>query len=239
MTLKLSRNAIEQFTRCPRCFYLQRKLGVQPPFSFPLTLANATDALLKQEFDRVRATGESHQLWTREGLNVRAFQHDNIEVWRSNFKGIRIQHEATGAEIFGAVDDLWLNLDTQTLHVVDYKSTSKQGDPTLDTTWAASYRRQLEIYQWLFWKAGFLVHPTAYILYVNGSKSTPFYNAGGIGLMQFSTTLHAVVGDTSWIDSSINRAVDCLNSHELPNSNPNCDNCRYFAQRARYTIVTK
>ncbi|MEK9848471.1 MAG: hypothetical protein VW445_11720 [Rhodospirillaceae bacterium] len=34
----------------------------------PLTLAVATDALLKNEFDAVRVTGAGHPLWEREGL---------------------------------------------------------------------------------------------------------------------------------------------------------------------------
>jgi hypothetical protein len=84
--LKLSRTGIEQHIRCPRCFYLQRKLKLKPPESIPLTLAVVVDALLKNEFDVVRATGESHPLWQRENLNVRAFQHENIDLWRSNTK---------------------------------------------------------------------------------------------------------------------------------------------------------
>lgn len=239
MQITLSRNAIEQYMRCPRCFYLQRKLGVQPPFSFPLTLANATDALLKREFDRVRETGDVHPLWVREGLNVVAFKHPEIEAWRNNRKGIRVTHEATGAEIFGAVDDLWANLDCGDLHVVDYKSTSKQGTPSLDTPWASSYKRQLEMYSWMFTQAGWDVNPLAYILYVNGSKTSAFYNSEGLGLMEFTTTLCTHKCNISWVSDMITRAVECLESAELPNLSESCDNCRYFNERARYTIVTK
>lgn len=235
----LSRNAIEQYLKCPRCFYLQRKLEVQPPFSFPLTLANATDALLKREFDRVRESGASHPMWDRLGLNVVAFQHENMERWRNNRQGIRVTHAETGAEIFGAVDDLWLDLDTQSLHVVDYKSTSKQGNPTLDTPWAASYKRQLEMYNWMLSQYGLPMNQVAYILYVNGSKHSAFYNEEGLGLMQFTTTLHAHRCNIGWVSDAITRAVECLEGVELPNSNEACDNCRYFTERARYTIVTK
>jgi hypothetical protein len=106
--IQLSRSALEQHIRCPKCFYLQRKLGLKPPAMVPLTLAVATDALLKNEFDAVRETGAGHPLWVREGLNVRAHQHQDIDVWRNNFKGMRITH-SSGAEIFGAVDDVWEN----------------------------------------------------------------------------------------------------------------------------------
>ena len=45
----LSRSALEQFIRCPRCFYQQRRLGLKQPSMVPLTLAVATNALLMKE----------------------------------------------------------------------------------------------------------------------------------------------------------------------------------------------
>ena len=130
--LKISRTGIEQHIRCPKCFYMQRKLGLKPPSMVPLTLAVATDALLKNEFDVVRQSGSSHPLWKREGLNLRAYKHEQIDIWRSNFKGMRVVH-SSGTEIYGAVDDIWENLDTGDLHIVDYKSTSKKEEPTIET----------------------------------------------------------------------------------------------------------
>ena len=48
---KLSRSRIDLSLNCPRCFYLDRKLGVGRPPGFPFALNSAVDALLKQEFD--------------------------------------------------------------------------------------------------------------------------------------------------------------------------------------------
>ena len=52
----MSRSGIDQFLRCPRTFVLQRKFGVKPPSMVPLTLAVATDHLLKNEFDGYHRT---------------------------------------------------------------------------------------------------------------------------------------------------------------------------------------
>ena len=41
MAISLSRTAIEQFIRCPKCFYFHRKLGLKPPSLVPLTLTVA------------------------------------------------------------------------------------------------------------------------------------------------------------------------------------------------------
>lgn len=229
--LVLSRSALEQHLRCPLCFYLQRKLGLAPPSTIPLTLASATDALLKNEYDNVRGTGGNHPLWEREGLRVRAFQHPDFENWRQNFKGMRVLHQATGAVITGAIDDVWQDVDTGELHIVDYKSTSKQGEPSLEGGFGDSYKRQMEIYQWLFRQAGHRVSSIGYFLYVNGQKTGLFYEQGTEGRMRFRTSLIPYVGDDGWVSHAIQDAVACLASSTQPTPSKDCDNCRYFEQR--------
>ena len=227
----LSRSALEQFIRCPRCFYQQRKLGLKQPSMVPLTLAVATDALLKNEFDAIRGQDVTHAVWQEHGLNVRAFDHPDIELWRNNFKGMRISH-SSGVEVFGAVDDVWQNLETGELHIVDYKSTSKQGEPSIEVGWGEGYKRQIEIYQWLFRQAGHEVSRTGYFLYVNGSKQGGFYSAGTHGVMNFATTLIPYDGDDSWVDQTVTEAMTCYHSADMPARGVDCDNCRYFDERA-------
>ena len=57
---KLSRTRIENFCRCKKCFYLEEKLGISRPASFPFNLNNAVDELLKEEFDSFRGTDNNH-----------------------------------------------------------------------------------------------------------------------------------------------------------------------------------
>ena len=228
----ISRTGLEQFMRCPRCFYQHRRLGVSPPKMVPLTLAVATDALLKNEFDAIRGTDSKHHVWKIHGLNVSAYAHRDIELWRNNFKGIRVLHEETNLEVFGAVDDVWQNDKTSELHIVDYKSTSKKGDPSIEEgAFGEAYKRQMEIYQWLFGALGHKVSRVGYFLYVNGLKDGGFYNSKNQGQMSFRTTIIEYVGDYSWVEGVIKRAKDCLMSEATPVSEGGCDNCRYFAQR--------
>jgi len=233
---KLSRTGLEDFIKCPRCFKLHRGMGLKGLRMVPLTLAVATDALLKNEFDLVRESGDSHPLWEREGLDVRGFAHPDLELWRNNFKGIRVLHEPSGCTVYGAVDDVWQHRRTGHLHIVDYKSTSKQGTPDLESGFGAGYKRQMEIYQWLFRQAGFEVSPIGYFLYVNGSKEGRFYEPGLRGTMQFETTVLAHEGDDSWVEETIIRAVACLKDESLPVSDPSCDTCRYVAERSSLTM---
>jgi hypothetical protein len=232
----LSRTALEDFIKCPRCFKLHRGLGLKAPRMVPLTLAVATDALLKNEFDRVRATGELHPLWDREGLDMRALAHSDLDMWRDNRRGIRVLHEASGCTVYGAVDDVWQHRRTGELHIVDYKSTSKQGTPDLDSGFGAVYKRQMEIYQWLFREAGFRVSSIGYFLYVNGIKRGQFYERRLVGRMRFETTVLAYTGDYGWVDEAIVAAVRCLQSDGLPMSSTDCDICRYTAERAQLVV---
>lgn len=234
--MKLSRFAIELSIRCPRCFVLERRLGLKPPAMIPLTLAVATDALLKNEFDSIRNSTRIHPVWQREGLRVRAFDHPELETWRSNFKGIRIRHES-GADIYGAVDDIWQNLESDELHVVDYKSTSKKDTPSLDSGFGDSYKRQMEIYQWLLRAAGHAVSDTGYFLYVNGKKEGGFYRSDSVdGFMSFETTLIPYQGSDNWVAAAVDRAIQLLQSDAIPTGSSTCDACRYFSERQRLEV---
>ena len=53
------------------------------------------------------------------------------------------------------------------LIVVDYKATSKNKEVSIDSDWQISYKRQLEVYQWLLRQNGFAVSDTGYFVYTN------------------------------------------------------------------------
>src|SRR3989338_4952951 len=79
---KLSRSKIYLFLECPRCFYLDRRLGVGRPPGFPFSLNSAVDRLLKKEFDIHRAQQTRHPLMKAYKIKAIPFQHDNMGVWR-------------------------------------------------------------------------------------------------------------------------------------------------------------
>jgi hypothetical protein len=66
---KLSRSRLEVFLSCPRCFYLDRRLGIDRVRGPAFTLNSATDTLLKKEFDAHRAAGTPHPI--SAALNMR------------------------------------------------------------------------------------------------------------------------------------------------------------------------
>jgi len=225
---KLSRSKIELFERCPRCFYLDRRFGVGQPPPAPYTLNSAVDTLLKKEFDAHRAANTRHPLMEHYGLSATPFDHPSLNSWRENFEGVRTVHQPTNLLVFGAIDDLWQN-DQGQLHVVDYKATAKDSEINLDADWQISYKRQIEIYQWLLRQNDLPISDTAYFVYVNGRKDREAFD----GKLEFDVHLLPYKGNDSWVEPTLARIKETLDSDQLPDSSAVCEYCQYVAERQK------
>ena len=219
---QISRSKIGLFLECPRCFYLDRRLGISRPPSFPFSLNSAVDKLLKKEFDIHRLQGSAHPYMTKYGIDAVPFQDKRIDEWRDTKKGIRFLHKPTNLMIMGAIDDIWINKEGE-LHIVDYKATSKNGEVSLDAKWQDSYKRQVEVYQWLFRKNGFKVSNIAYFVYCNGNTDKEVFD----GKIEFDVKVIPYKGDDSWVEKTIFDIYGCLMSDTIPDASENCDYCRY------------
>lgn len=222
---KLSRSKVDLFLNCPRCFYIDRRLGIGRPPGFPFNLNSAVDALLKKEFDIHRANQTAHPLMKQYGVDAVPYEHEQIEEWRDSLRrGIQYLHEPSNLLITGGVDDVWVRSDGE-LIIVDYKATSKSGEVSLDADWQIGYKRQMEIYQWLFRKNGFTVSDTGYFVYCNGDADKEAFD----GKLEFDVKVIPYEGDDTWVDQAIVDAHACLVSDILPPANDECDYCTYIA----------
>jgi CRISPR/Cas system-associated exonuclease Cas4 (RecB family) len=220
---KLSRSKLDLFVNCPRCFYLDQRLGVKRPASFPLTLNNAVDFLMKKEFDIHRAKGTAHPLMKAYKIDAVPYDDPKMEEWRDALKrGIAFLHKPTNIILRGGVDDIWINKKGE-LIVVDYKATSKEEEITLDDEWKIQYKRQMEIYQWLFKQNGYKVSDTGYFVYVNGKTDREAFD----GKLDFDITIIPYKGNTDWIEDVIFKMKECLELPNAPKPNPDCDYCNY------------
>lgn len=221
---RLSRSKIELFNECPRCFYLDNKLGTARPRGPAFTLNIAVDALLKKEFDVHRADGSAHPLMTQYGIDAVPFQHADINTWRENFEGLEYRHPETGFTISGAIDDVWVNPRGE-LMVVDYKATSKDGTITTlsDSSWEGSYKRQMGVYQWLLTKMGHRVSKTGYFVYANASSDKAAFD----GKLEFEVTVVPCEGDNDWIDETLPRIKETLDGNTIPPVGKACEYCPY------------
>ncbi|MDD5032565.1 MAG: PD-(D/E)XK nuclease family protein [Candidatus Pacebacteria bacterium] len=223
MPIKISRSKIDLFLECPKCFYLDKVLGVPRPPGFPFTLNSAVDNLLKKEFDIHRAKGEPHPLMKTYGIDAVPFKHEKIEEWRdARTRGIRFLHEPTDILVGGGIDDMWVNSKGE-LHVVDYKATAKAGRVNLDAEWQIGYKRQVEVYQWLFRKNGFKVSDVAYFVYVNGKRDAAAFDAR----LEFDIDIIPYKGNDDWIEKVLFEIRKTLDGDDVPKESKNCEYCAY------------
>ena len=225
----LSRSKIELYVDCPRCFYLDRRLGIGRPSGPPFNLNSAVDALLKREFDDYRAQGAPHPLMTGAGIHAVPHAHPQLETWRNNFRGVRTLHERTGLELFGAIDDLWRDLGSGELIVADYKATSKAAEVTIDEPWQGAYKRQMEFYQWLLRRQGESIARRGWFVYCNGRRDRAAFD----GRLEFTIRLLSYDGDDAWVEDTLRAVRATLEAPRPPDPAPGCKHCAYVERAWR------
>ena len=232
---RLSRSKIDLFKQCPRCFYIDNKLGTARPPGFPFNLNSAVDALFKKEFDIHRENGTKHPIMEKYGIDAIPFKHPKMDVWRENFKGVETLHTPTGMTVAGAVDDIWVNPAGE-LIVVDYKSTSKDEEITaLDADWHDGYKRQMEVYQWLLRQNGFKVSDTGYFVYANASTDEDKFD----NKLVFETTLIPYEGNADWVEQTLFDIKAVLEDERVPSPAEDCDYCTYREYAGKKLLAKK
>lgn len=226
---KLSRSKIDLFLECPRCFYLDNKLGTKRVPGYPFAINSAVDHLLKQEFDIHRAKNEQHPLQKEYGIDAKPAAHEEIDEWRRNFGGVRYLHEPTGLIVTGAIDDLWVSSKGEHM-VVDYKATA--GDEAVkelsdEKSHHRGYKRQMEVYQWLLRQNGLKVSDTGYFVYCTGKQDRQAFDKR----IDFDIHLIAHKGDDSWVEKTLFEIKKCLDGDVIPKKGNDCDWCAYWNAR--------
>jgi len=224
----LSRSKISDFFVCPRCFFMDLRHKTKPPSGPTFALNNAVDALMKREFDTYRVAGKPHPLMKQAEIVAVPFQHPEFEDWRNTRKGLRVLHEKTGFEVFGAVDDIWQEKDaTGRLIVADYKCTAKKDDVnSMEGGWGPGYKRQAEIYQWILRKKGFDVAPTAWFVYANGCSDKAMFGEK----LEFRMTMIRHEGETEWVDGTLRQIKALLEAPQAPERSETCGHCKFLAK---------
>lgn len=234
---KVSRSKIELFMQCPRCFWLDVRLKITRPSSPPFNINKTIDELFKKEFDAHRQAGTPHPIMTTNQLTgVVPYAHADLDKWRYNFTGVVALHEPTNLHVFGAIDDVWVN-EAGELIVVDYKATSKAREVDINSDWQISYKRQLEVYQWLLRQNGFAVSDTGYFVYANARM-----DADGFGdRLEFSTKLIPYTGSDSWVEPTLEKMKACMENDTMPPVGDSimggpCEFCSYARARTELTL---
>ena len=232
---KVSRSKIELYKQCPRCFWLDVRLKIKRPDGPPFNINKAIDELFKKEFDTYRAQAIPHPLMVEYKVQAVPFIHEKLDDWRENFVGVQALHEPTNLMVFGAVDDIWVDKQGN-LMVVDYKATAKDREVGIDSGWQISYKRQMEVYQWLLRQNGFSVSETGYFVYTNGRMDLDGFN----DRIEFKTKVIPYTGSDTWIEPTLEKMKQCMEG-DMPAMGDSimggpCEFCSYARARAELTV---
>jgi len=86
-----------------------------------------------------------------------------------------------------------------------------------------SYKKQLELYQWLLRKNGFKVSNKAYFIFANAQKDRDTFN----DQLEFEKVLISYEGNDDWVEPTLLAIHECLSKDNLPESSEECDYCNY------------
>ena len=181
----------------------------------------------------------------RNGLkHLVPFAHEDLERWinalhfGASLNHFNTLHEETNILFGGGIDDVWQNVETGELHIVDYKSTSQgvmspKKEPkkiNLEGRWKQGYKRQIEMYQWILRRKGFPVNDTGYFVYVDGQH----YGVDGMlddtenqANMGFTATLLTYRGDDTWVGDVLESIRTVLYQNHCPDHQADCEHARF------------
>ena len=158
---KLSPSSLHLFLECPRCFWLEKVKKISRPDSIFPSLPSGMDKILKEHFDRFMDKGLlPPELHTNGLQNYKLFSDKALlKIWRNNLKGIEWLDTATNILLRGAVDNILVKGNKHI--VLDYKT---RGFPLKEDT-HEHYVLQMDIYNLLLRKNGYLTEDYSYLLF--------------------------------------------------------------------------
>ena len=245
---ELSRSKIENFIQCPACFFMQQVEGIKFPTIPGFNINEATDILLKKDFDRYRGAPKTHPFLRKMGYeHLIPFKHKYFNLWTQSLhfgaeNRLNYDHKPSNIRVGGGLDDVWFNINTKKLHVVDYKSTSQKkdlGPITLDDKWKSTYKRQMDLYTWILLNKGFDVDYVGFFLYCDGDR---FNDKGFLGeniaKMEFKITLIPYKVNMEWIDQTLNEIHETLRKKIRPKHSEFCEFGNFLKNSNYFKIET-
>src|SRR5262245_25276773 len=158
------------------------------------------DRLLKREFDAHRSAGTPHPIMLANRLAAVPFADPRMDDWRMIARGVVHLHEPTGLLITGAIDE----------------------------DWQQSYKRQMEVYQWLLRRQNLRaeVSDTGFFVYYNGQDAKGFD-----GCVTFAPKLIPYTGSDEWVEPTLHDLKQCLLAESAPAAPIDCEFCGYVEAR--------
>jgi len=210
---KLSPSKLYGYDECPRCFWIEQRIGAHP--SPPFTLNNAMDSKLKTRYDGFRKKKEvPPEISSLKG--IRLFPDlDILNQWRSKLTTLEYVNEKAGYVLSGKLDEVFVNSRGELLPA-DFKSS---GDAPKEDKYKY-YVSQLHAYALMISKRNHKVAGFGYLVhYFVENKQNPKLE------MRFKTHIDKVELNLPAFEKKLKKIVEVLNDPLPKDYSESCRKC--------------
>ena len=247
---ELSRSYIEKWRKCEACFWLEKAAGVPKLPSFPWRINELTDTLLKREMDGYRGK-QPHPFFEHCGYpHIIPYEHPDLGKWidaqqfGTTDQHWNTVHEPSNIKFGGGIDDIFLNTETNELHIVDYKSTAVRAqddfrpEQSLDADYRVGLKWQMDMYVWIGRQKGLNISSDSFFLYVDGqNRNEDNSEISGMRItndrwaqLKFRTTLIPYTADDSWVEGALLGVKETVTKPKCPEHSDECEYREYLAK---------
>lgn len=200
------------FVECPRCFYLHMRYGIKRPRGPMPSITTGLDLIIKEYFNYYRNIGELPPFLEGkikgkliEKLN-KSYYYDIDEEFK----------------LWGKLDECIVDEEKRYIPL-DHKTRGSSPGEVHHT-----YVLQMEIYTLLLKNNGYKTADFAYLVYYS-PEASKIHNG-----ISFKFDVKKIDVDLGHAEKVIYDAIECLKKDTLPESNENCEYCKWINNVKKY-----
>lgn len=224
MTIKLSPSKLNRLNDCPRCFFLEYKLGLKQASGIFPSLPGGMDNVIKKHYDTFRGTGSLPPgLVGTEVEGELLPDQAKMTMWRNwRTTDLIVVDEDRDAQLTGALDEC---IVIDKIYIpADYKTRGwplkDPGDP------AKYYQTQLDCYELMLESVGYKTAGYAWLIYYWPIE------IDSDGIVKFEVTPIKLETEPERAMEIFRKAADILAQDDIPEANPECKYCKMERERA-------
>jgi hypothetical protein len=227
--MKFSPSSLQDFQRCPRCFWLAKNKGIKQPRGIYPSIPGKLDELLKERYDAWRVRNDlPPELRGLVDGQLLYTPLENLARWRQWDSGLVARDPETGLEISGMVDDVFQAEDGM-LSVLDYKT---KGDAPWTDYSERYYTVAADCYDLMLGTVDETSHNAYFVYYfpsgvVDGEESP-------VPTVPMNVQVQMIEAKPERAIELARKAHQCLGGG-LPAAAPGCEMCQFVDRRSAFT----
>ena len=221
MAYRLSSSKLKVYEDCERCFWFEAVKKVKRPSYPTASVTNTIDLTAKSIADDYRAGAQIYPQFA--ALGARFYDGPELKKWRGT-RGLKWV-DGENNELSGGIDDLLIVNDA--FSVMDNKSRgSLPKEKKAREEKLGYYRRQLEIYHFLFDRLGYKVNDCGVVAVWHSAEKHVLHDGSPSMLLKPKDVVPIAI-DISKVQPFFEGAVKVLKRKTVPKPSKDCTWCAW------------